>query len=118
MSDCWCAPTPSFAAATLTGAVSYGAQVDLLQVHSDCAVSSTISYSTGDFYSTWLEGSLDGVDWYLIGSGPSQGTAAPTAGTVTALTTYGLKPARYLRSAGTVGGGTGSPTVSTLITAR
>jgi len=75
-----------------------------------------IAQTAGDIYSTWVEGSFDGTNWFLLGGLHDQNTGAPSTTTVVASGVYLTKPVRYVRTAGDAGAG--SPVVSTLLTSR
>lgn len=88
-----------------------GAAIDLHEVLPNHAVQYVTNHSAGDIYSVWLEGSLDGGNWYLVpGSSYDQNTAAGSSATVVILKVATAQPARYVRCAGVAG--VGAPTIT------
>ncbi len=113
--DGWTIPVKSFDAVTLlpfSGSYQNGSPVDLDEVMTGhaCQVIAT-GTSTGDQAQILLQGSLDGINWYTLGSGGAP--PAPSPGATGTVLLSGTGAARYVR---TVGYSSGSSVVTTWVT--
>src|SRR6185437_12340468 len=88
----WTIPAVSLSAVTLTTTEQDGTVIDLDEVLSDHGVQWVLAHAASDTWVLLLEGSLDGSDWYAMGSYQQGGSGTGTAATEVVLTTASFSP--------------------------
>jgi len=113
----WTIPAASLNSASVP---SDGSAIDLGNVRSSHGIEVVLDLTTAnDTPQVWLEGSLDGVNWYSMNTPAGmpiyQVPSSQSAGTYIVLVMVANQPAQYVRA--TSDGPSGCATVTTLHTA-
>lgn len=97
----WTIPAKSFDGTTLVasvgGSFQHGDIIDLNEVLTEHACEVVVTATSGAFVEVRLEGSLDGENFYMIGSGS---LSAPADGTFGYLISASGSAAQYIRADG------------------